>query len=127
MVDHVSGVGVRPVGPESGKAGQTGPVPAGQAFHDVLAQQIQEQKDLQFSTHAMERIRMRGLPLSVHEMQRLKTGVNQIAEKGGRESVVLMDNTAFIVSVKNHTVITAIGGEQMKNNVFTNIDSAVIV
>ena len=70
---------------------------------------------------------MRNIPVNGHSLDRLRRGVEQIAEKGGQESVVFMDEAAFLVSVKNQTVITAVDSTQLKNNVFTNIDSAVIV
>jgi flagellar operon protein len=59
-------------------------------------------------------------------MQRLQDGVDRAAGKGARDAVVLVDDTAFVVSVRNRTVITAVGTDQMKDHVFTNIDSAVI-
>ena len=67
-----------------------------------------------------------GIELDATTMQRLDEGVARAAGKGSRDSLVLVDNTAFVVSVRNHTVITAVGPEHMKDNVFTNIDSAVI-
>ena len=61
------------------------------------------------------------------DVERLKSAVNEVAEKGGRESLIMMNNSAFVVSVQNRTVITALDQASLKNNVFTNIDSAVIV
>ena len=52
--------------------------------------------------------------------------LTQVNAKGGRESLVMLDDTALVVSVKNDTVVTVVDREQLKNNVFTNIDSAVI-
>jgi flagellar operon protein len=59
-------------------------------------------------------------------MQRLQDGVDRAAGKGARDAVVLVDDAAFVVSVTNRTVVTAVGRDQMKDHVFTNIDSAVI-
>ncbi len=81
---------------------------------------------LRFSKHALERLQRRGIELDPATMQRLDEGVARAAGKGSRDSLVLVDGTAFVVSVRNHTVITAVGTEHMKDNVFTNIDSAVI-
>jgi flagellar operon protein len=81
---------------------------------------------LQFSKHALARIERRGIELDPTTLGRLAQGVGQAAGKGSRDSLVLVDGTAFVVSVANRTVITAVGAEQMKDNVFTNIDSAVI-
>lgn len=81
---------------------------------------------LQFSRHALARVQRRGIELDASTLGRLAEGVNRAAGKGSRDSLVLVDGTAFVVSVNNRTVITAVGSEHMKDNVFTNIDSAVI-
>jgi flagellar operon protein len=81
---------------------------------------------LQFSKHALARIQRRGIDLTPATLGRLAEGVGRAAGKGSRDSLVLVDGTAFVVSVANRTVITAVGSEHMKDNVFTNIDSAVI-
>jgi flagellar operon protein len=81
---------------------------------------------LTFSRHALERVQRRGIELDNSTLQRLGEGVSRAAGKGSRDSLVLVDGTAFVVSVSNHTVITAVGSEHMKDQVFTNIDSAVI-
>jgi flagellar operon protein len=82
--------------------------------------------DLKFSGHALERLRRRGIDLSPDRLQRLEQGVERLAAKGARDSVVLVDDTAFVVSVRNRTVITAVLSERMRDHVFTNIDSAAI-
>ncbi|HST56926.1 MAG TPA: TIGR02530 family flagellar biosynthesis protein [Solirubrobacteraceae bacterium] len=81
---------------------------------------------LQFSRHALERVQRRGIDLSPSTLGRLQEGVGRAAGKGARDSVVLVDGTAFVVAVNNRTVITAVASEHMKDHVFTNIDSAVI-
>jgi flagellar operon protein len=60
-------------------------------------------------------------------MKQLQEAVNRARAKGARESLVLMGELALVVSVKNNTVITAVDGANMRENVFTNIDSAVII
>lgn len=98
---------------------------AGTAFDAVLQKEI---KEVKFSQHAVQRLQQRNIQLGAQELARLEQAVDKAAQKGSRESLVLMDNQmAFVVSVKNRTVITAMVGENMKENVFTNIDSAVIV
>jgi flagellar operon protein len=82
--------------------------------------------ELQFSRHALARIQRRGIDLDRATLGRLSEGVGRAAGKGSRDSLVLVDGTAFVVSVTNRTVITAVDSEHMKDNVFTNIDSAVI-
>ena len=82
---------------------------------------------LKFSAHARERLNMRNISLSPEDMARMNDAVNKAAAKGAKQSLLVMDHQAFIVSVTNRTVITALDGGSMKENVFTNIDSAVIV
>lgn len=95
-----------------------------QSFAEALKQAGGE--PLQFSRHALARVQRRGIELDPTTLGRLSEGVGRAASKGSRDSLVLVDGTAFVVSVSNRTVITAVGSEQMKDNVFTNIDSAVI-
>jgi flagellar operon protein len=98
---------------------------SGQAFGDVLAGKLQSEP-LNFSGHALQRIERRGISLDDATMSRLDEGVNRAAAKGSRSSLVVVDDSAFVVSVPNRTVITAVDREHMKDQVFTNIDSAVI-
>jgi flagellar operon protein len=81
---------------------------------------------LKFSAHAQIRIQSRQIPWGPAETARLEGAVQRAAGKGARESLVLLDQTALVVSVSNRTVITVVDREQLKQNVFTNIDSAVI-
>jgi flagellar operon protein len=99
--------------------------PGGRAFGDVLASRLQAQP-LRFSAHALQRIERRGITLDDSAVQRLQDGVQRAAAKGSRDSLVVVDGTAFVVSVPNRTVITAVDREHMREQVFTNIDSAVI-
>lgn len=79
---------------------------------------------LKFSRHANERLATRNINLSEDQMERLESGTTKAREKGIQESLVMVDNLAFIVNVKNNTVITAVGDSS--DSVFTNIDGAVI-
>ena len=103
------------------------PQTTGPAFADVLRDTATQRADgLQFSKHAMQRLERRGLAVDQATMSRLTDGVQRAAGKGARDAVVMVDDTAFVASVANRTVITAVGKDQMKDHVFTNIDSAVI-
>lgn len=82
---------------------------------------------VKFSGHAQERLAASRRTLSETEMTQLNQAVDQAAAKGSRDALILMRDLALVVSVKNRTVITAVDGDRMKENVFTNIDSAVIV
>jgi flagellar operon protein len=119
---------VTPAGPAKGAASPqeaARKAAAGPSFADTLAQ-AGEASDLLFSKHALVRVQRRGIELDQGTLGRLSQGVQRAASKGSRDSLVLVDGTAFVVSVSNRTVITAVGSEHMKDNVFTNIDSAVI-
>ncbi|MEA3545362.1 MAG: TIGR02530 family flagellar biosynthesis protein [Thermodesulfobacteriota bacterium] len=95
------------------------------SFEQLLQNKI-DPSGVKFSGHATQRMQNRGINFSASQLQRLDTAVSQVNAKGGKESLVMLDNTALVVSVKNDTVVTVVDREQLKNNVFTNIDSAVI-
>ncbi len=95
------------------------------SFQKLLDQQLQT-SELKFSAHALKRLAHRGIALSDGQMERLQEAVDKAAGKGSKESLILVDDLAFVVSVRNQTVITALDNEQMADNVFTNIDSAVV-
>lgn len=80
-----------------------------------------------FSQHAQDRLKSRGISLSTDDMQKLEGAVDSVAQKGGKDSLVLVGDAALVVSVKNRTVVTALDRNAMQGNVFTNIDSAVII
>ncbi|MDE6434353.1 MAG: flagellar protein [Lachnospiraceae bacterium] len=80
-----------------------------------------------FSKHANARLASRNINLNDEQMERLNSGIRQAKEKSIKESLVMMDNIAFIVNIKNNTVITAMDQDTNDSNVFTNIDGAVIV
>ena len=92
------------------------------SFAEILEQTTSEVK---FSKHANERLQSRNIDLSDSQKERLNQAVKTAGEKGIKESLVMLDDLAFIVNVKNNTVVTAmLGGEQ---KVFSNIDGAVVV
>jgi flagellar operon protein len=82
---------------------------------------------LKFSSHAIERIQSRGIKLTPDDMKKLNDAVDKALQKGSKDTLVLMGENAFVVSAKNKTVITAMDKNQMKENVFTNIDSTVFM
>lgn len=95
-------------------------------FAQVLDQTLQKDS-LKFSKHAQIRLDERGIQLSAEQLERLEQGLNKAKNKGARESLFLMGDLAFVVSVKNETVITAMDKEQMKEQVITNIDSTLFL
>jgi flagellar operon protein len=82
---------------------------------------------LKVSSHAQTRLQSRNIDLDQSAWDRVMMGVDKAAAKGAKESLVLVDDVALVVSVKNRTVITAVDKASLKDNVFTNIDSAVVV
>lgn len=115
---------IEPIKP--GKSNQTSQASKGQtsSFGQVLDKKLNE---LKFSNHAQERLKSRNIELNDVEMNKLVEAVGKARDKGSRDSLILMNDLALVVSVKNNTVITAVDGQNLKENVFTNIDSAVIV
>ena len=82
---------------------------------------------LEFSKHLMERINRRKLQLGPEETQKLSEAIDKAEAKGSKDSLVLLNDLAFIVSVHNRTVVTAMDKNKMNEGVFTNIDSAIIM
>ena len=101
----------------------------GDSFAQALRQKIDEkQSGVEFSKHAVQRLSERSIDITEGDtLERLNKGVEIAADKGSVETLVLVDTNAFVVSVKNNKVITTIPQEEMKGNIFTNIDSTVIV
>jgi len=111
-------------GPRVDRGGGVGPEPG--TFQRLLESAI-EGDGLKFSAHAQKRIETASCPFGAGEIEIVAHGVDLAQSKGSRESLVLLDGMALVVSVRNRTVITAVDMRRMKDNVFTNIDSAVIV
>ncbi len=82
---------------------------------------------LKFSNHAIERMQTRGINYSPERLQKLDEAVKKAAAKGSKDTLVLMDDSAVIVSVKNNTIVTVMDKNNLKENVFTNIDSTVVI
>ncbi len=136
---------IRPLGPEATPA--TGSQPArtadGLTFDDVMrgtaapaspterpglvaVPDAAPGSSVKWSSHARARLLQRGIEFTPQQQSRLEMAVDKAAAKGAKDSLVLLDDTALVVSAQNRTVITALGMHQAKENVFTNIDSAVI-
>ncbi len=99
-------------------------VAPGTSFEEMLALKREAVNTVKFSKHASERLFDRDIDLSEEQMKRLNDGVKQAGQKGINESLVMVDDIAFIVNIKNNTVVTAVTGDDSK--VFSNIDGAVI-
>ncbi|CAM3400524.1 flagellar protein [Brevibacillus invocatus] len=102
----------------------------GSTFQQYLTESLGQTvkgKPLTFSQHAVNRLRDRGITLEAPQIERLETAVQKAASKGAKESLILMDNVAYVVSIVNRKIITAVDDGSMRDNVFTNIDSAIFV
>jgi flagellar operon protein len=94
----------------------------GDSFESIFQKELEKVK---FSSHALKRLEERQIQLSDDQMQKINSAVEKAELKGAKDSLVMMDSTAFIVNIPNKTVITALPIAESKENVFTNIDSVV--
>ncbi len=106
---------------------QSAPQQQGRSPFAELLDDTSPAAELRFSRHAVDRLEDRGIDLSETDLEKLKGAVDKVAQKGGKESLVLFGNSALVVSVRNRTVVTVLGRENMVDNVITRIDSAVIL
>ncbi|WP_202077091.1 TIGR02530 family flagellar biosynthesis protein [Caldalkalibacillus salinus] len=107
-------------------------IASSQPFAQQLQQQLERsqvtgQSSLAFSKHALQRMDARGIEVTEDLQMRLNKGLQMAKSKGAKESLFLADGLAFVVNVKNNTVITAMEEAQMQQHVITNIDSAVML
>ena len=114
----------------AGRAKGSASAPGSVSFQDILAGKtdgIQQSGEIKFSKHAANRLSDRNIELTEDQVERLNLGTARASAKGISESLVIVDSLAFIVSVPNQTVITAMDQAETDENVFTNIDGAVII
>lgn len=113
--------------PPAAKAQQS-PKAARSVFAKELESAATKQTfDVRFSKHALQRMNSRGVELSPSQLERLSEAMDSAHKKGARETLILTDNAAFVVSPSNRTVISAFDRESLREGVFTQIDSAVIL
>ncbi|WP_055108459.1 TIGR02530 family flagellar biosynthesis protein [Paenibacillus ihumii] len=94
---------------------------------DATFEAMLQDRLLHFSNHAVKRLEQRGIQLKPEQLHQIESAIDHAAAKGAKDSLILMQDMALIVNVHNRTVVTAMDGNSMKNNVFTQIDSAVII
>ena len=94
-------------------------------FAEILRDTCEEASALHFSKHAAMRLKMRNIQFSNEQLERIENGLVKAKQKGIKDSLVLVDNIALVVNTKNNVVVTAM--EQENENIYTNIDGAVIV
>lgn len=99
----------------------------GFSFEEILRQKSADTQTLKFSKHAAGRLAERNISLTEEQMERLNDGARKAGQKGIRDSLVIVDKLAFIVNVPNNTVVTAMDSTETTDNIFTNINGAVIM
>ena len=99
------------------------------SFGEILKQKqaVNESSTLKFSKHASQRLQSRNIELSNEQKERLETGAEKAEAKGMRESLVIVDSYSFIVNLPSKTVVTAMEQSESEENIYTNIDGAVII
>lgn len=99
----------------------------GKSFQEILESAQSSSREVRFSKHASQRLSNRNIELTQNQKERLQAGTAKASQKGIRESLVLVDQLAFIVNIPNNTVVTAMQQNETDENIFTNIDGAVII
>ncbi len=107
----------KPAAPEGGR----------DDFQKILLDKLADEQKIKFSAHAQNRLQSRNIEMTADRMVKLAEAMDRAQDKGSKDSLIFMKDVAFIVNLNNRTVITAVDDETLKENVFTNIDSAVIV
>lgn len=92
------------------------------SFDSVFNHELEK---IKFSNHAMKRLETRNIELSDEALNKLNTAVEKAEQKGAKDSLVMLDNTAYIINIPNKTVVTALPVGESEENIFTNIDSVV--
>ncbi|HUC90968.1 MAG TPA: TIGR02530 family flagellar biosynthesis protein [Paenibacillus sp.] len=113
--------GAAPIGIRKTQAAETG-TPHGVKFQDLL-----QASQLKFSRHAEVRMQQRGISLKPEQLGQIMNALTQAEAKGAKDSLVLYRDIAMIVNVPSKTVVTAMDGKSAMGNVFTQIDSAVVI
>lgn len=96
-------------------------------FAELLQNESNKAQSVQFSKHAAQRVQQRGIEMTDSLLNNLNQAVKKAQEKGAKDVVVIGESGAFIVNVPNNIVVTTMSGAEMKENIFTNIDSAVLM
>ncbi|MCT4688229.1 TIGR02530 family flagellar biosynthesis protein [Vallitalea sp.] len=96
-------------------------------FSKVLQEKLNKANELNFSKHANMRLNSRKIIFSDEQLKRINEGIDQAKEKGIKDSLVLIDDVALVVNIKNKTVVTAMEKSEQDNKIITNIDGAVII
>lgn len=133
-INRIQQPGIIP-GPAPRPVGRPVEIPpsSGPSFRSVLERATAQPpstasgEPLRFSAHAMQRLESRNISLTADDVNKMNVMADKAAAKGAKNSLFIVRDVAMVVSIKNRTVITAVDSDSMKENVFTNIDSAAII
>lgn len=100
-------------------------VDSGGKFKDLLNKAIDEKHGYTLSKHAAERLKE--MNFSENDMKNIENGFKLAEDKGAKNSVMVYKDVAIIASIENKTIITAVDKSRAQSNVFTNVDSVVIL
>lgn len=92
-----------------------------------IIEQLIKVSGLKFSKHALDRLSISDTRLSAKDLQKLQLGLEKAADKGSEVSLIIVNKIAYIVSIKNSTVITALSDYSAKKRVVNEIDSIVFM
>jgi flagellar operon protein len=124
-LERLSSILNQPIGSQLPKTQQSDD--NAESFNSLLQKEIQNVNDIKFTKHAQQRLTSRNITLSDEDVQKLSSAMDRAQEKGVQDSLVIMNNIAYIVSIPDKTVITAIPVNEAGQTTFTNIDGAVIL
>lgn len=101
------------------------------SFGAVLQQELGkvpgQSQSVAFSKHAFARAEERGIQVDDDLMTQLNSSVERAQAKGATNILAFDAQRAFIINVPNGRVITTLSQAEMKENIFTNIDGAVLL
>ena len=110
------------------KTGSAAKITGGESFQEILNRQLKNSSnEVSFSKHANQRTEERNIQISETDLSKLGDACSKAEEKGIKDALVMMNDSAFIVNAQNRIVITVMDKNELKDNVFTNIDGAVFV
>lgn len=122
IIRQTERVGKTPAGQPQGT---TSTVVQGPSFQEMLNKQLGTENEISFSKHAGLRVEQRNIDVSEASLTRLSDACDRASQKGIKDALVVMDDSAFIVNAKSKVVVTVVDKAELKSNVFTNIEGAV--
>lgn len=121
LLTHMYPPRIGPIVPKAVPA-KNAPQAQGQSFQSIL-----DSKVVKLSHHAQMRLEQRGIELQQAQWEQINGAVDKAAAKGAKDSLILMQDLAFIVNVRQRTIVTAMDETAMKDHVFTQIDSTIVL